>query len=256
MTKVSIITVTFNCAEKLDLTLSSISSQQYSNFEVVVVDGGSSDHTSEVIAKYSNLIDVYISESDRGIYDAMNKGVIAASCDFLYFLNSGDFFVNDFVLASVTEKLNTDYGIVMGNVMATTQDYCQFIYPKVSKFDDSLLNVSARKLFDSHICHQAYFINRRSLIDSGMYDLDFPHFADFHSFFRITRKCKVHKIEDVISVFPLGGVSSDPKNARFLLKEKELMLSTISHESVLKRMFFKSKNSIFVLKKKVFKWLQ
>ena len=101
MPKLSVITVTYNCIETIEKTLLSVARQDYDSFEHIVIDGGSNDGTVDVIKKYKDNISCFISEPDRGIYDAMNKGINRASGDWILFLNSGDVFFDNFDLSFI-----------------------------------------------------------------------------------------------------------------------------------------------------------
>jgi len=89
--KVSIITVCFNSEKTIEDTIQSVQSQSYSEIEYIVVDGCSTDRTNEIVRQYSELVDVHVSEPDKGLYDAMNKGIKLATGDVIGILNSDDF---------------------------------------------------------------------------------------------------------------------------------------------------------------------
>ena len=102
--KISIITICYNCKTDLEKTIVSVISQQYSDKEYIVVDGGSSDGTAGVLKKYMNQINVCISEPDDGIYDALNKGIRHATGEWLICMNAGDVFRNEHVLADILSQ--------------------------------------------------------------------------------------------------------------------------------------------------------
>ena len=93
---ISIITVIYNDGKKLEETILSILSQTYDNLEFIIIDGSSTDETIDIIKKYEDKIDYWISEKDSGIFDAMNKGILAAKGDYINFMNAGDFFITNF----------------------------------------------------------------------------------------------------------------------------------------------------------------
>lgn len=99
--KLSVITVAYNCVHSIQKTLESVAAQKPDIVEHIVIDGGSVDGTVELINKYKDQLAYFISESDRGIYDAMNKGIDAASGDWLLFLNAGDVFYGKFSLSNI-----------------------------------------------------------------------------------------------------------------------------------------------------------
>ncbi len=112
--KISIITVTYNAEKVLEKTLTSIFKQTYKNIEVIIIDGGSTDETLHIISKYNDSIDMFISERDDGIYDAMNKGIDIATGDFITFLNADDEYYSETTIeelfSDIDEKTDVVYG--------------------------------------------------------------------------------------------------------------------------------------------------
>ena len=106
--KVSVITVSFNAVSCIERTIKSVISQRYNDFEYIIVDGQSNDGTIEIIQKYHAYISKWISEPDRGIYNAMNKAVRICSGEYCIFMNAGDMFVNPLVLKQVSLFWMTD----------------------------------------------------------------------------------------------------------------------------------------------------
>jgi glycosyltransferase involved in cell wall biosynthesis len=114
--KVSIITVVRNAESSIEGTIASIISQNYPNIEYIVLDGQSQDRTNSIIQNYSDNIDIYISESDKGIFDAMNKGAELASGDWIIYMNAGDrFYAND-SLTKISDALNSDADAILAGV--------------------------------------------------------------------------------------------------------------------------------------------
>ena len=109
---VSIITVTFNAEEFLESTINSIINQSYRNIEYVIIDGGSTDNTVSIIKKYQSHISYWISEPDRGISDAWNKGIKASSGDIIGILNAGDYFLNTDYIAAVVNNIDVEENII------------------------------------------------------------------------------------------------------------------------------------------------
>ena len=117
--KISVVTVCLNAAPMLEKTLASVEAQDYGNMESIVVDGGSTDSTKQVVAKFGHVVSKYVSEKDRGIYDAMNKGVGMASGDYCIFLNAGDTFAASDVVKRAFEACpETPPDVVYGDVVA------------------------------------------------------------------------------------------------------------------------------------------
>jgi glycosyltransferase involved in cell wall biosynthesis len=100
--KLSIITINYNNAEGLKRTIESVTGQTFRDFEYIVIDGGSTDGSTDVINEYADHISYWVSELDKGIYNAMNKGVAAAHGEYCNFLNSGDIYYNNEILANVS----------------------------------------------------------------------------------------------------------------------------------------------------------
>lgn len=216
--KLTIITINYNNAEGLRKTLASVAAQTYLDFEHIIVDGGSMDGSVDVIREYesslasclsplaSNL--KWISEKDTGIYNAMNKGTRMANGEYLLYLNSGDFLVNNVVLSNVFDyDLRED--IVYGDLVL--KNGCLAKAPLPSEV--SFMSLNEKKIF-----HPSSFIRRDLMLKIGGYDEGIKVTADF-AFFLIAickYNCSLRKIEIPISCFELGGVSSNisPENLR------------------------------------------
>lgn len=147
--KVTIVTVVYNDVAHLEKTMLSVFNQTYSNIEYIVIDGGSTDGTIDIIKKYSDRLAFLVSEKDNGIYDAMNKGIDHATGEWINFMNSGDYFYSDTVFSEVfkTENLESDllYGSFIGVVSG------------VSVFHDAFEDVKHKSWQGMRVCHQALF---------------------------------------------------------------------------------------------------
>ena len=128
MQKLSIITINYNNFEGLNRTLKSVINQNLKNFEYIVIDGGSTDGSKELIEKYADKISYWVSEPDRGIYHAMNKGIVKASGEYLLFMNSGDLFYNNFILNEVIDDISK-YDLIYFDILIRDGNK---EYPKVS----------------------------------------------------------------------------------------------------------------------------
>jgi glycosyltransferase involved in cell wall biosynthesis len=191
--KLSVITVTLNAAEALDATLNSVSSQKRRReIEFVVIDGVSVDGSLALLEKYRNEIDVLVSSKDRGVYDAMNKGVGQSTGDWLYFLNAGDAFLDEDSLSLILDAID-DSDVLYSDVLV---DRSSGIYTFETSFDKRKLN------------HQG-FVYRRELHERfGPYAVIKGFTAADYFFFIQLDDLKVKKLSKPIAIFQLGGLSS------------------------------------------------
>jgi len=116
--KLSIITVNLNNKSGLQKTIDSVISQTYKDFEWIIIDGGSTDGSKELIEQYSQYITYWISEPDKGIYNAMNKGIVQAKGEYLQFLNSGDALYDKYVLDKILKATNITSDIITGSIFS------------------------------------------------------------------------------------------------------------------------------------------
>lgn len=186
--KFSIITVTYNAEAVLEDTILSVISQTYHNVEYLIIDGASKDNTLDIIKKYEDRISRYISEADKGLYDAMNKGIALATGDYLCFLNAGDCFHEDSTLQEIVRSLKN--GEVLPDVLYGQTHIVNkerhFLHPRRLTAPLSLNWKSFKK--GMLVCHQAFFA-KRSLAEP--YNLNYRFSSDFDWCIRIMKKSKV-----------------------------------------------------------------
>lgn len=172
--QLSIIIPTFNSGNHLQDCLDSIRNQSFTNYELLIIDGGSSDNTLEIIETNGHLFREFnfISEKDKGVYDAMNKGIFRSKGEWLYFLGSDDMVMDENVLRDVFEVIdNSAPDILYGNVRLGNS---KEIYG--GEFGNE-------KIYEMNIPHQAIFFNRRVFDVVGMFDLEYKSNADWaHNF--------------------------------------------------------------------------
>ncbi len=215
MKKLTIITINFNNGSGLKRTFDSVFEQSMQDFEYIVIDGGSSDSSKQLIEQRQHQIDYWVSESDRGIYHAMNKGIAKASGEYILFLNSGDSFHNASVLANSFPSLK-DYDILTGdlNVVSESGMSRVLIAPE---------SLSLYSFYRYSLAHQSSFIRRLCFSELGGYDEDVKITADWKWF--VLAVClyqkSYKKLDMIISDFDMNGVSSDPKNFQQILEEKD-----------------------------------
>lgn len=204
--KVSVITICMNCVDEIVLTLDSVITQTYKNIEYIVIDGGSVDGTLEYLNSRKEKLAILISEPDKGIYDAMNKGIMVATGCYLIFMNAGDRFASRDVL----QKLMTDSSIL--------EESPEIISGKIQfEYKGKLLNLfgPAKDGRDGFgLPHQATFISV-NLQKENLFDTRYRFMGDHELWRRLQSKgllSKVKYIDDIISVFAFGGASNNPKN--------------------------------------------
>ena len=201
----SIITVVFNSERYIEKTLKSIFSQTFQDIELVIVDGGSKDGTLDIINLYRDKIHCFISEPDKGIYDAMNKGIIASRGKYLLFLNSGDQLDHPGVLEAIFNNLNGEdviYGetnlIDLDDKVVGTRS--QLTTRKLPK------NLTWRELQKGMVvCHQSYIV-KKSI--APFYNVEYRCSADIDWMIESLKKSKsIKKTEFPISKYLIGGFS-------------------------------------------------
>jgi glycosyltransferase involved in cell wall biosynthesis len=242
--KFSIITVTYNAEKVLEDTIQSVIFQTYRNVEYIIVDGASKDHTLDIVNKYHNRINKVISEPDKGLYDAMNKGIQLATGNYLCFLNAGDKFHDSETLQKIVHTLKG-------------QELPDVIYGETAIVDEEGHFLHMRRLSaPAHlnwksfkqgmlVCHQAFFANRELAINH-LYDLQYRFSADFDWCIRIMKKAKcLHNTRLTLIDYLNEGMTT--KNHKASLKERFCimakhygLISTILHHGwFVIRLFYK-----------------
>lgn len=113
--RITVVSVVFNGFSEIESTIKSVLNQNYNDVQYIIVDGGSTDGTCEIIHDYLDYIDVYVSEKDSGIYDAMNKSVGKANGEYIFFLNVGDVFCRENVLEQIVSQIDNKEDVIFGN---------------------------------------------------------------------------------------------------------------------------------------------
>ncbi|WP_339847461.1 glycosyltransferase family 2 protein [uncultured Dokdonia sp.] len=216
--KVSIITVNYNDLKGLQKTVESVQKQTFKEFEHIIIDGGSTDGSEAFIYEHRDQFSYSISESDEGVYPAMNKGISNANGEYMLFLNSGDTFYNKNALKRVILDVES-YDLIYCNQMVIGADK-KFL----KTYPDSL---SFAYFLQDNIPHQATFIKRRLFDVIGKYDEQLKIISDWKFFLDCVCKHQVtYKHLDVTLVnFYLGGMSSIRENAQVMESEKQGVLS-------------------------------
>lgn len=199
--KVSIITVCLNSEQYLEKTIKSVLNQTYPNIEYIIIDGNSTDKTIEIIKKYESRITKWISESDNGIYDAMNKGIALCKGEIIYFLNSGDYLYANNIIQKISNKfLNHDIIGVYGNVES------------IDGIGNKKIRggkISYNNLLYKRLCHQALFVRKELFDEFGTFSTFFKFSSDHEFIIKCIKKYnnRFIYIDDIISVYLSGGAS-------------------------------------------------
>lgn len=215
MSKFSIICATYNAASTIDGLLKSIQSQTFQYFELLIIDGGSTDNTLDIIGKYHFPAIRVISEKDEGIYDAMNKGVEIATGDWLYFIGADDLLHNPNVLLKVSgcTEMNPGADIIMGKVVMGLKEDVVF----VPRFSPKLLIINS-------LHHQGIFYKRR-LFTEFRYNPKYTISADYDLNLKLyLEKKEVYYLDEIISVTGESGLSSQTSYSGY--KEEMLIRKT------------------------------
>jgi len=204
---ISVITVVLNARATIEDTIVSVLSQTYKGIEYIIIDGGSTDGTLDIVNKYKDRISKIISERDKGIYDGMNKGIGFASGDIIGILNSDDIYADKFVLEKVVKAIDEN-----------NNDSCYGDLVYIDKYDTNKIirrwkscEYKEDLLQKGWIPpHPSFFVKRSVYEELGMYNLDFPLAADYDLMFRFLKRYKIKScyIPHVLVKMRTGGSSN------------------------------------------------
>lgn len=214
--KFTVITINYNNADGLRQTILSVVGQTCDDYEYVIIDGGSTDGSVEVIKEREDKISYWVSEKDGGIYNAMNKGVKAARGEYLIFMNSGDIFYDNKVLSDACLHIH-DEDIIIGNVLASDTRTIISPPPPGGK-------LTMYHLYSGAIPHQGTFV-KLALQQKHPFDETLKIAADWKFFLQsiIFDNCSVKYINVNVALYDTSGLSS--QNPQAMREEKEKVLS-------------------------------
>lgn len=218
--KLSIITINFNNRDGLRKTIESVVNQTWRDFEYIIIDGGSTDGSVEVIKEYADRIDYWVSEPDKGIYHAMNKGIDHAKGEYCLFMNSGDCIYQSTTLEEVYPQLDgTD--IICGTTI--TDQGVTWDAPALINF---------RYLYETTVNHQSTFIHSK-VMKRHKYDTSYKIVSDWKFLLEclIIQNGSYKAIKSSIALYDTSGISSI--NANHLVKERLEILSALIPERIL-----------------------
>ncbi len=210
---VSVITVVYNDAVGLRRTISSIQEQSYSSIEHVIIDGGSTDGTLELIKKNQDKITYWVSEPDKGLYDAMNKGLKAAKGDYVWFMNAGDLIHTPNTTLEIFDGEGELADIYYGDTMIVDESYKEIGLRRLRPPEKLTWRGFQKGML---VCHQAILV-KRELADE--YDKRYSHSADFDWVIKALKKAQYIKNTNAILASFLDGGHSK-QNIKPSLKER------------------------------------
>jgi glycosyltransferase involved in cell wall biosynthesis len=233
MLRLSIITINYNDSLGLNKTIDSVLSQTSTDFEYIIIDGGSNDGSKEFIKKNADRdirVTYWISEPDNGIYQAMNKGILKAKGEYVQFLNSGDSLVDKFVIDKMLKALNSDThaaAILYGNMLKQM--------PQELKRDRCFAGkpISFLGMYTGTLNHSPAYIRRDLFEKYGMYDENLKIVSDWKWYLKsivLGNEC-VEYVDIDVTVFDMNGISSI--NTLLDKQEREQVLSELFHPLIL-----------------------
>ena len=201
--KFSIITVSFNSIKTIEKTILSVLGQTYKDYEYIIIDGGSTDGTLDIIKKYQDKLSYFISEKDNGISDAFNKGILASKGEIVGIINSDDFYEPNAleIISNLSTEYNVDYYI--GALRYWDADKInKIIYPDTKYFRTITFRMP-------HLNHPASFFTKKTYDDIGLFNVNFKYAMDYDIFLRaFLHNKKGIFTEEIISNMLIGGMAN------------------------------------------------
>ena len=218
---ISVVTISYNAVSTIEQTILSVINQTYSNIEYIIIDGGSTDGTIDIIKRYNDKITYWQSEPDKGIYDAMNKGIQKANGEWTNFMNAGDLFSSTIILQQMSNIIKPETRILRGNIIR--------VYPKfrVKSVGVTAQNPGLMDMFDNTFHHQACFIQTSLFREFGLYSTDYRLCSDWKFFFDcvVLHNIKSQYEDLTVAYFKMDGASTN--NSILYQKEQESYLKNL-----------------------------
>lgn len=235
----SIITVVYNAENFIETTLKSVKKQKTNWIEYLVIDGNSKDNTCTILEEYHEIIDMLISENDLGIYDAMNKGILASKGEYISFLNAGDLLVPNFIEIIEEElSLNNDL-ICFGINLKFSNDKQLLVLP--TKFDK--LNFNPQHMYLPH----PGLISKKSIFDEfGLFNIEYKYSGDLDWVNRaiLSPIIKIKYVQKPLVIYLAGGVSASVKAYR---ETKNIAIRYEKSKFVSNWIFFKQILKLYII---------
>lgn len=226
---ISIITVVYNGVAHLEKTILSVLNQSYPNIEYIIIDGGSTDGTLDIIRRYENRLSYWVSKPDKGIYDAMNKGIALATGEVIGLLNAGDWYLEG-AIQLLASQIQTEPSIYYGDAF--------IFYPDLNQQRLAKANLSGLR-YHMSICHQATFVATRIYQQLGSYKTKYRLAADYDFLSRCYHKNVTFKyLKKTVTLFTNGGAS-----------DRDIILYKRECLSIAKQPYFSIVDRLRMLKK-------
>ena len=225
--KITIITVVYNSVNTIRDTINSILNQDYNNIEYIIIDGGSDDGTIGVIEEYMDVIDYYISEEDKGIYDAMNKGILAATGDVIGFLHSDDFYPNNSVISTVVNSfIKKQCDAIYGDLVYVDSKETSKIVRcwNAGTYSSSKINNGWM------LPHPTFFVKASIYSQFGLYNIELKQSADYKMMLKLLYKynISVFYISMVLVKMRIGGISNMNLRQRLIANKEDSLAWTMN----------------------------
>lgn len=218
--KISIITIAFNSEETIEDTIKSVIAQDYKDVEYIIIDGGSTDDTLQIVEKYKDKIAKVVSEPDKGIYDAMNKGVRASTGELVGILNSDDFYASETVLSEIVQAIGDKDSIYADLVYVDRENIEKVVrYWKAGEYKEDCF-------FKGWMPpHPTFFLRKRLYDKYGDYNLKLKSAADYELMLRMLHKHKISVayLPKVITKMRVGGQSNVTLKNRLKANKEDRM---------------------------------
>jgi len=239
--KLSIITVNLNDKAGLEKTIKSVISQTFTDYEFIIIDGGSTDGSLDIIDQYKGKISYWVSEKDSGIYNAMNKGIKQANGEYLYFLNSGDALYSENVLWDIFND-DPHEPFICGNFYMEVGGNLE----EDTSYRDRDWRFALYDLFSGFLCHQAFFIQKSNFDKYGLYSEELRVMSDWKLFFQgiALDHLPVRYVDTFISIYNMEGFSTQI-GGEIIYKEKLQVCNELLTPSLvekLKRLYYLDQN--------------
>jgi len=220
MLKVSIITIAYNSAETIEDTIVSVVNQDYQNIEYIIIDGGSKDETLNIVNKYKDKTATIISEPDKGIYDAMNKGIANATGDIVGILNSDDIYADNQVISDIVTQIG-NHDAVYADLVYVDREQTD----KVTRFWKSGVYKKNAFIRGWMPPHPTFFVKKSIYDQYGTYNLALKSAADYECMLRLIHKQKISLtyLPRVITKMRVGGQSNVTLKNRLKANKEDRM---------------------------------